>query len=777
MIIKNIQRSFKRSRLFTTINVIGLSIGLAVSILLVLFVISELSYDRQIKDCDRIISLNTVYESNGERHQLGISTRKAMVELPEKVVGIEAVTQLYKGRKDEVVYEDKHFDNILVHTTESSFFDVFETPLLAGDKTKLDLPKTIVITDAIAKMIFGGIENSIDKVIKIGDSEYVVVGIVKEFPSNTQVSCDALISMDNYMKDMSSIEFFTFYKIEKGISVEEVSKSIEKEYTIQITEFLKLFSEKSYGVTEKLTDIYLHSHAEQTFGARSNMNFVWMLIIIATLILLLAITNFINLFTSQGESRLKEIGILKVNGAQRSNLIISFFGEIAVTVFITFVIGFLLSLLILPYFSKLIDRTLYFEALYNPIVIVSLIVLFAVVVLLSASYPAFYLSKFKTLDILSKKIKFSKRKLASIVVIFQSVISIVLVSYIFLVNAQTNYLKDLPINYNPKGVMLVFQNEKTFNSYDAIKQELLKSTSVNSVSRAGHAFGGGPSGQAIGLLGANDGKPINEYRVSPGIPELIGLKLVEGDFFKNDYPKHNDAIILNESAVKMLGLNYPVVGIVVNYKGNKEIIGVVKDFIYSSPQDKIEPIVLSNDWGNAGILYIKFNENIQRDEAFNIVQSVFKTVDAEFILKPIWGEDIYTEKFNTLEAQSKILLYASLLTVFISILGLIAIHFYTISRRVKEIAIRRVNGATARSLFMTLSADIFKWILIAGTISLPIVYYVTTSWLNNYTNRVSLSAWIFIFPILLQLIIALITTSSITLKVISQNPTKSLKSE
>jgi putative ABC transport system permease protein len=301
------------------------------------------------------------------------------------------------------------------------------------------------------------------------------------------------------------------------------------------------------------------------------------------------------------------------------------------------------------------------------------------------------------------------------------------------------------------------------------------------VSGGDHIIGKGSSGQSIALLENRDNpQSINEYRITPGLCELMDFQLVEGEFFKEDKPENTPTIIVNESTVKMLGLKYPVVGQHVLYKNSDaEIIGVVKDFIYGEPSNPIQPLVLSTCFNAAkpGTIYIKFDKNSNRVKELALVNTVFRKFDAEFVPNPVWSEDIYTKKFAGMNTQYQLVFISSLLSMFIAMLGLLAIHLYTAVRRTKEIGIRRINGASPSSIFALLSANMVRWIIIAGMIAVPMAYFVTSDWLNNYSNHTSLGGWIFILPIIIQCLIAVITTSGVSINVLSQNPVKALKSD
>lgn len=777
---RDLYRSFNRSRLFFTINVVGLTIGLALSIMLILFVFNELSFDRHFKDSDRIISLNTAWDQGGHVDIMPITTRSTVTEIPLHVPGIEAAAQIYKSGNKDLTYEKEHFQSLTIFATEPSFFDVFEMEFVEGDKSVLDNPSTVILTDKYARIIFGDTQKAIGKKVTISDHDYAVGGVVKELPANTHFRFDILSDM-NYQKEWPSIEFFTFYKIAKEHSLEKVREEIEKAYTAQLALFFEYMDIKGKGVTEKLTDIYLHTQARATLGVQSDMKFVWLLCVVSLLILALAITNFVNLFVVQGENRMVEIGIKKANGAEKKDIIVQFFSEIGLTVLIAFILAFGVVLLVLPSFAQLINRTIDITQLGNPIFIFPMLAIFVLTVLLSASYPSFYLAKFSPIDTLMKRLRFSKRRLTSYIVVFQSIISIVLLAYIFTVNKQITYLENCPIGYNPKGVMHIYMNNKSRQEYNTIRGELLRSPRVKGVSTANHVFGRGASGQMVRLMNESMSQSIHEYRIYSGICELMELELVEGGFYKEDAAINSKGIILNEAAVRMLGLNYPVVGTNVVYKEQVEepleIMGVVKDFTWTNPEEGIAPMALKFYDAVFSVLYVKFDESVSRNEARDIVEKVFHSIDAEFVVNPDWSEDIYNQKFESFRTQSEVLFYTAILAIFISMLGLLGVHTFTTIRRIKEIAIRRVNGASGGSIFLLLSLDILKWVLLSGIIAAPLVYYVTTNWLNNYYNRTSIDIWIFLIPILLQLFVALITTSGVSLKVLSQNPVESLKSE
>ena len=778
----NLFNSYKRSRFFLWVNITGLAIGLAASIMLILFVVNELSYDRHFANHDRIVRLVNKLEVNGEALNYAITLRKAYTEIPGKVPGIEAVTQIYYRGENELIHGSEHFQKLRFLSADTGFFRVFQMKFLEGTPDKaLEGRNSLVITNKYANIVFGSAAKAMGQTLSVEGREYIVSAVVQEFPNNTHFTFDMISNLNVFYEIFKAegLEFLTYFLISPNASITGVRANLEKEYTEILKPFTAQFNAKGYGITENLTDIYLHSKAMSGGGVKSNdMKFVWLLITISLFILILAVINFVNLFMAQCETRMNEIAIRKTNGASISDIVRQFFTEVSGIVLIAFVFGFFLAIVATPHFAQLIHKDIEFRQILSPTFILCTIGLFLITVTLSAAYPAFYISRFTPLEILGKRLKFSKRRLSTALIVLQSVITIVLVSYILIINKQTNYLKNLPRNYNTDRVMIAPANGTIRKSYKALIQEFSNTPGIQRASGAQHVIGAGASGQGIALLEDRENmQMINEYRVLPGICEMMDFQLVEGEFFKEDAPDSIHTIVLNESAVKMLGLKTPVVGKQVEYKDLTEIIGVVKDFIYNSPTDPIAPMVLTTIYANPALIYIKFDNNIDRIKAQNLALSVFRKFDSEFVINPIWSEDIYRSKFDNFDMQFKVVLIGSLLSVFIAMIGLLAMHLYTAKRRTKEIGIRRINGAKVETIFSLLSWDVIKWICAAGIIALPAAWYVASNWLNNYGNRTSLSVWIFVIPLLIQCLIALITTSGVTLNVSLQNPVNALKTE
>ncbi|MDR1525420.1 MAG: ABC transporter permease [Tannerella sp.] len=775
----NIFNTYKRTRFFLWINITGLAIGLAVSIMLILFVVNEWSYDRHFANRERIVRLLTVSNRDGDLHYIDINLRKASTELPGKVPGVEAAIQIYNMWEIDLIAEQQCFQNQKALAVDADFFKVFRTKFVEGTpETCLSAPNSGVITRRLATVMFGSPENAINKTFSSSGTEVVVSGVVEAFPKNSHLTFDVLIPLAviPWVKTAKGLEFLTYYLIRESASVGDTRKAIEDEYRTLLEPWGKAVGVEAYGETEMLDNVYLRSKA----GGHANkgsVQFIWVLAGLALFILTLAVTNFINLFVTQGQLRMNEVGIRKSNGAQTGDLVWQFFSEVSAIVFIAIVFGFVLAVICVPHFAGLIRKDIDLMQLINPVFIGAVVVLFVVTVILSAFYPALYLSRFSPLEILGKRVKFSKRRLTAATVVFQSVISIVLLSVVVTLYRQTAYLEALPLGYNPDRLMLVSSNATINKSYEAVKQELLKQPEIKDAGGSHHVFGGGWSGQAIANWGEKDKTyPVNEYRLMTGMPELMELELVEGRFWREDDPDSIPALILNEAAVKMLGGESPLEKTYSYHGRATKVFGVVKDFYYNNPVLSIEPIVLTRVF-NPGMINIRFREGVSSIRAHETVTSVFQQFDPEFVLNPVWSVDLYARKFREIKTMTSLVLIGSLIAVFVAMFGLLAIHLFTAMRRTKEIGIRRIHGAGRGSVFVLLSLDILKWIGYAAVAAIPLAAYFIARILENYTNRVSPDWAVFVLPVVAQCMIALLTTSGVSLNVLRRNPAETIKSE
>lgn len=580
---------------------------------------------------------------------------------------------------------------------------------------------------------------------------------------------------------MGGLEFFTYYLLDKNVNQQAVIASIEQTYKGYLEKGFSEFSSAFDAKIEKLTHLHLYSKANGDLSKQGSIKTLWILSTLALLILLLAITNFVNLFLVQGESRSAEIGIRKVNGAGNKSMILQFFSESAVLVMLSFVIGFILIVLLLPSFTTLIGHKIEISLLYSPSFLICITALILAVVFLSGFYPALYLSKLNPVKVLGSgaKVRFRKQKLIIGVVTFQSVVTIFLISVLLIMNRQIDFLKRLPLHYNPANVMTVFYpSDLIKNHYKSIQDKLKSYPEVEYVGAGQHVIGLGMSGQGLYVYGTSPDKnmSINEYRVLPGSCETFGLELKEGRFFKEGEPDKN-SIILNEKAVKSLGLSNPIGDKVVMFDNPMEIIGVVKDFYYETTAYEIQPLALTNYINNFYYVYIKFKESTDRQHALSLMSTVFKEYDKDYVPNSKWCDDLNADKYYREDSLSQIVTWGTILSIVIAMMGLYTIHSYQILQRTKEIGIRKVLGSNVSGIVYLTATKSLQWIILAAIIGIPAAYFSAEVWLRNYANRIEPDFGAFIIPLFIQALLALLITSAESFRKATRNPVESLRYE
>ncbi len=773
-------RAYQKTRFFLVVNILGLAVGLAAAIMLILLVINEAGYDRHFAGSDRIVSLNTVMEEGDQVSRWPISVRGAYTEVPARVPGLKAAVQLFDGRGVEVQNGMERLQGLTTYYTDPEFFEVFQMEFVEGSATSaLTDPLSLVLTRPRAEAIFGSAEEAMGKTLRIHDVDHVVTAVVEPLPLNTHFSFDILVLIEsNSIRTAGGAEFYTYYLIEEGSSVADIRAAIEREYTELLKPWIQGYSSRVYGKTELLTDIYLRSEADWSPGRRNSMRFLWMLSALALVILAFAVTNFINLFAAQGETRMKEIGVRKSYGAGVGDLVRLFFGEVGGLVVVAFALGLVLAWRLTPAFSSLIDKPIDTGQFLNPVFVACTAALLVVTIVLSASYTALYLSRLDPLDILGKRLRFGKSRLTTAVVCFQSVVTIVLMSLIVMMNRQSGYLKDIPVGYDPKGVMIFTSNLILRANHNAVLDELRAIPAIAEASGADHNVGRSGSGENISLYGSTEGvKSTNVYRIVPGLGELMRFEIVEGGFWTQQTPGRS--VVLNEAAVRMLELEPPVVGQQVDYHGPATVTGVVRDFFYDDPEGVIQPLTFGPTWngGTPAMYYVRLHEGADQVAAQAAVQNAMRKFDPDFVLSPRWSEDIYDSLFSEIDNHGQILFAGSILSLILAMLGLLAIHLYSVVRRIKEIGIRRINGASRGEIFALLSRDILRWILLAGVVAVPVAWWLGQKYLFSVANHVPLDWTMLVLPVVIQLVVAFAVTSGISIWTCSRNPVESLKHE
>jgi putative ABC transport system permease protein len=800
-------RNLLKNKLYTTINIGGLALSIAVCGLLLLYVNSETDYDNYHPDSDRLyrVALDRYYPDHTSHYAItpfSIAEQAAM-DYPE----IEGFTRIFPGFAVNVTYENQTFLENHVIVGEDNFFDYFGIKLLDGNAQNVfNVPNAAVISERTATKYFGN-TNPIGKILKSDLGEIVISGIVEDTPKNTHFQCDILINLKMlpFFQQANFINFsvHNYLKLNEGVSPEVVNEKlkqvvekyaagqIEREQRISFAEYKASGNGYNYYL-QPITDIHLKSHLEGEYGVNGNVTYVYIFLSIAIFIVVLAAINFINLATARSTERAKEVGIRKVLGSEKKQLVSQFIIESVMVTVVSMIIGLVLIYLVLPPFNLYLEKDIDFLSLATPINITLALFISLLLGLLAGIYPAFVLSSFKPVVVLKGKIISSKQGywIRNGLVVFQFLISIVLICSTLIVSQQMTYMKKRDLGFERDNVMVIdrvfgVQDQKTF------KNQLLNIPGVKSVGATsampgtGFYFGG-----TFRPVGTTESITLNCAVFEDGFQETIGIKISEGRGFSPEF-QDSLALIINESAARALGIfENPIGQRILNVQGANnpqgdiqyEVIGVIKDYNYKSLHTEITPMAIfsqeSSQGANIGNLALK----VSPSEATKIVSAV----------QDIWSEQspnqtlLYSfldERLNQLyeaERRSGDMFFAFTgIAIWIACIGLFGLATFIVGNRIKEIGVRKVLGASSFRVVWLLINDFNKLILLSLVLAIPVAIWLMSQWLDGFAYRIELTdTWVsFVFGGVIAILVAWITVSYHSIKAAIANPVKNLRSE
>jgi putative ABC transport system permease protein len=733
-------RSLAKDKLNSFINIFGLAVGMAAVILISLYVQHELSYDKYNEKHERIYNL----VSQMGKESLNSSYRCCRIDpeiFPQELPGIGEVTQIYGGWELEVVNREKRFYNFTFLYADSNFPQVFDLDFIKGnpEMALIDI-KSVIIDQSTAKSIFGDID-PLGQDLTIGDQEYSISGIIKDIPSNSHYQTNIIAPLKSLqdLEEYKGLEFNTYFLLEENVNHSTCLETARQKYNNVIGKF-KTYGYKTNSYFQNLSKIHFNSNINNPVGVNGNYSAVLVFILIAILILIIAIINFINITTSQYEGKIVEIGTRKTLGASRTELIKQFLGKSITLSSLAILLAIILSEIFLPSFSQLIERKLVINYSNNLLLSIGLPLLGIVVGIVSGIYPAIYISKPQPTAILKGNYIGSKNWLTKFLVIFQFIVTFTLLSCLFLLNDQVKYLKNVDLGFNPENVISVEKlNEKLCKAYPSIKEELLKIPSVISVSATDHKPGNGTSGEGFSLVGQEKekSKSFNSNRIQPDYFKTVGISIIQGKGFKDNGANFGNGILINEAGARHIGIENPV-GIRVNFRGREqEIIGLVKDFNYESLHAKIQPLMFSHEEFGFDCILIRYMGNDQQLLIDNIAQ-ILQKFDPGYIPNYDTLEEFFKAKYKKEENVFSLAAYGSSISIILALLGLYALTLFMVQKRTKEIGIRKVNGASEWQITSLLFSTFSKWLAIAFVIAVPISYFIMNNRLEQFAYRIEI---------------------------------------
>jgi putative ABC transport system permease protein len=799
-------RNLVRNKTYSIINILGLSIGMACSIIIFLFIVDEVSYDRYHDNANNIYRVGIDASMQGNQMNAFITGsplgRTFVSEVPEVIKSARIVRMQFDDAETVVSYGDIKFVEERLLFVDSTYFDMFNVEFISGDSRKvLNSPNMIVVTESIAVKYFKN-ENPVGKSLNIQGSEYLIQGIIKDCPSNTHVHYDILASIvsipnAHYETWMSNDVSYTYLLLDKNVDAEMVeakmlkvakkyiSPELQAVFGVTMDEFLDAGNSFKY-ILQPLTDIHLKSHTDFEIEANSNIIYVYVFSIIAVFILFIAIINFMNLSTARSATRAKEVGIRKVIGAVRKNLFYQFLFESIVMSVISLILGMVIIESVLPYFNSFTLKELSIGYFSNIYVLPSLILLAVTVGLVSGIYSASYLSSSKILSVIKGKALSGPKHdwFRSSLVIFQFSISITLFICTFIIYSQLDLIRNKDIGFEKKNIIVIEKADILGNSFNTFCDELESNPLIEGVASSSTLPARLFTGLPCNIKGDNSNKTFapRMMAVDYKFAETYNLRIKDGRFFSEDFSTDSFAVVLNEAAVKEFGFEENVIGkqLETSLYGNVftwNIIGVVKDFNFTSLHQDVGSLIMTSPIVNGtSLVSVKLKSNVSQD-IIKFIDDKWKSFESEVPFSYYIMEDefdnLHSEEFRT----GDVFVLFSILAIFIACLGLFGLASFMAEQKTKEIGIRKALGASTTLVVGLLLKQFTKWVVLANIIAWPLAYFFMKNWLTNFAYRVDMGWWIFIASAILGLLIAMFTVSFQALKAARNNPVNSLRYE
>jgi putative ABC transport system permease protein len=795
-------RNLVLHKAFTAINIIGLAVGLATCLMIVLFITHELSYDRYHAKAERTYRMLIHGKIGGKELKAAYVSVPAGPALLHDYAGIEKMTRLKQEGTFVVKRGHEQFKEEHVAFADSNFFDVFSIPLLKGNqKTALTEPNTVVITETIAHKYFGQ-QDPIGQTLTLGTQGLVrVTGVCADVPSNTHFHFDIFASLSSIkLRDTwLSSGILTYIVLQPGYSIDQiqakmpelVNKYVGTEIKQLVGMSLAEFNKKgdSFGFEfQPITDIHLHSNMEAEIEPNSDIKYVYIFSIIAVFILLVACINFMNLSTAGSAGRAKEVGIRKVLGSLQQQLIGQFLSESVLVTFIALIIAVFIVISALPGFNQLSGKQFTFNALTAGWMIPGMLAACLIIGLLAGSYPAFFLAAFRPVSVLKGRLQMGARSgwLRNTLVTVQFMVSIGMIIGTLVVYQQLNFIQNKKVGFDKDQVLVLHDTYTLGKKSSSFRAELAKLSQVRNATQAGFIPAGASNSGTDGFTPDNGDPAATTYReqsysIDENYLSTLGIALSQGRNFSKAFPSDSAAILINEAAVKRFGWKKPIgQRLWTTGNGSPEthrlytVVGVVKDFHYESMHQHIAPLIM---------FYGGDNYQMAIRVATTDMPSLLKTLEGLWKAQTDtpFSYSFLNERFNRIyESEQRIgqlfSIFASL-AVLISCLGLFGLAMFTAQQRTKEIGVRKVLGASVTSVVTLLSKDFMKPVLIAILIASPLAWYAMDRWLQDFAYRINIPWWIFALAGVLSISIALITVSFQSVKAALTNPIKSLRSE
>ncbi|WP_336517731.1 ABC transporter permease [Pollutibacter soli] len=785
--IKVAIKNIVRHKAFSFINIAGLAIGMACSIFILIWVQNETSYDKfniNRKEIYRVVA-------NAGDFKVAINPAPMAPEILEKLPGVKNFVRLTNPSTDVFKVGDRRFEEKRVFYADSTLLQVFTYHLVKGDpKTALNRPDAILISESMAKKYFGG-EDALGKVLLKNAKENVLItGILKDIPANSHLQFDFIMPMsaiaqtnrDLREKTWDNFDFFAYLQMDKSFKSDKAGiADFNGRMTRLYQEHIPAKDIPAEFQLQPLTDIHLHSKFQADLSGHGNIQYVNIFFIVAIFIIIVACINFMNLSTARSARRAKEVGLRKVVGARRRQLISQFLGESMLITFVALLIAIGLVFLLMPAFNNLAGKKLAVN-LFDTKMILSLVGIAILTGLIAGSYPAFFLSGFQPAMVLKSNMKKMGGNLVfrNSLVVVQFVVSIVLLAGTMIVYRQLNYIKNMNLGFDKSNLVYVPMSGEIWSKQQAFKAALTSNPLTSNFAVTNNL----PANLSSGTLSVEwEGKNPNDktifptMHVDPGFFDVFGMKLLNGRGFSKEFSADTFNLVLNETAVKKMGMTTAnAVGKSVKlWDHTGTVIGVVKDFHYKPVQNVIEPLLIGfNSWG--GTVVIRTHPG-KTEATLKALEKITTQINPQYPFSYGFIDQDLNRQYSGEQQMGSLFNVFATLAIFISCLGLYGLSAFMAEQRTKEIGVRKVLGASIYNVIYLLSTGFTRLIFLAMLIAVPLAWIAMNSWLKGFAYRVNPNWKAFVAASVTSLLIAWLTVSFESLKAAMARPAKSLRTE
>jgi putative ABC transport system permease protein len=783
-------RHMFRHKTFSSINIMGLSVGIACCLLVFMYVSHELSYDRYHRDVDRVFRIVQKIQKEAAELETARVATPLIPAIRENFPEVDHAVHFQLATWDSLVErEEKKFYEEWVMIAENDLFNVLTIPFIRGNPEQaLARPGTVVITERLAKKYFGN-EDPINKTLILWGNPVEVTGVIQNCPDNTHLRYDIIISLNGFEEDwdLDNWEwtgFYAYVRLKPHVDSELFEQKIRHVADLFISAELKEWGESFTFFLQPITSIHLNSRLNMEIASPGNPRDIYIFSILGFLILLISCINFTNLSTALSTHRAKEVGIRKVVGAHRVQLARQFLWESVLASVISMVISLIVVAVVLPHFNRLTGQDFSFPSLLKPSILLTLIGISLLAGAIAGSYPAFLLSRFLPARILKDATGLTAggNVIRKILVVAQFSITIVLIIGTLVVYKQIRFMKNMDLGFDKEQKLIIPGNIR--DRYESVKAEFMKNPSITGAAACWNVPGRLANLIEARLVGEKEEKAqsMNFYYVDHDFIPEYDIEIVAGRSFQKEIRSDiYDSFILNETAVRAFGFSSPeeVLGKKM-YEGGSggvgTIIGVTKDFFYKGLQTKVEPLVMQvrPDFFSTISLEVR-TDNLK--ETISFVENKWNELQLGRLFSYFFLDEDFNRHYRSEENLGRLYATLTLLALFISCLGLAGLSAFSAQQRTKEIGVRKVLGAPVSGILFLLLSELLKWIFIANILAWPVAYFFMLQWLHSFAYRTKIGLWVFVFSAALAFLISVITVSYQSLRAALANPSNSLRYE